>query len=170
MGHDCKPGLQALMLCGPANCAEVVGFAFLPALNRRPTTDAADPQSTPVLAFELIGTRFLRRMVRVLVATAVREALPQAAWFSSSCVDTCGGSAAGSSCAVAGAAATAEPGGHDKGCLVAGAAEAAAEAAAGWDAGGLLRAAASKDRQVTAAPARAEGLLFLEAGYSPLPV
>ncbi|KAL4420340.1 hypothetical protein ABPG77_006147 [Micractinium sp. CCAP 211/92] len=133
-------------------------------------TSLPDPQSTPVLAFELIGTRFLRRMVRVLVATAVREALPQAAWFSSSCGDTCGGSAAGSSCAVAGATATAEPGGHDKGCHVAGAAEAAAKAAAGWDAGGLLWAAASKDRRVTAAPAPAEGLLFLEAGYSPLPI
>lgn len=33
----------------------------------------------PALCVEVAGARFLRRMVRVLVATAVREALPAAA-------------------------------------------------------------------------------------------
>lgn len=101
----------------------------------------ADAQRTPVLAVELVGDRFLRRMVRVLVATAFREALPAAAWFAGQ--------------AHKAAAAADSP-----------AAAAAADGEAAWDAGALLRAAAARDRQGTAPPAPSEGLCFLEAGYS----
>mmetsp|Transcript_33577 Transcript_33577/g.94998 ORF Transcript_33577/g.94998 Transcript_33577/m.94998 type:complete len:434 (-) Transcript_33577:38-1339(-) len=41
-----------------------------------PTLDR--PDGTPVMAVELVGNRFLRRMVRVLVATAIREAVTPA--------------------------------------------------------------------------------------------
>jgi tRNA U38,U39,U40 pseudouridine synthase TruA len=34
-----------------------------------------------VLCVELVGNRFLRRMVRVLVATAIRESIPEAARY-----------------------------------------------------------------------------------------
>ena len=147
----------------------------------------ADAQRTPVLAIELVGNRFLRRMVRVLVATAVREAVPQGAVFASGCAQQAatGGTAAATEAAAAGEAAAA-----------AGVAAAASEAAlllqhedleshphcaptaaaggehAGepaWDAGALLRAIAAGDRSLTAPAAPAEGLCFLEAGYGSWP-
>ena len=105
-------------------------------------------------------------MVRVLVATAVREALPEAAWFGSGCSDSSGAGAENGTPAAAQGAAAAEADAGDHGCT---AAAGPAAAAGGWDAGGLLAVAASRDRRVSAAPAPAEGLLFLEAGYSPLP-
>ena len=37
--------------------------------------DGAGPSSVKALCVELVGSRFLRRMVRLLVGTAVREAL-----------------------------------------------------------------------------------------------
>ena len=55
-----------------------------------PTAHLSSPQACPtsssgpgvrVLCVELVGNRFLRRMVRVLVATAMRESIPAAARY-----------------------------------------------------------------------------------------
>lgn len=128
-----------------------------------------------MLAVELLGNRFLRRMVRVLVATAVREAIPQGAVFG----PTCGTQATPAAAAAAGQAAAAgrsasglQRQGLEPGCTEASSAP-ADEAAnhkleADWDAGALLRAVAAGDRSLTAPAAPAEGLCFLEAGYGPL--
>ncbi|PRW33719.1 tRNA pseudouridine synthase A [Chlorella sorokiniana] len=112
-----------------------------------------DAQRTPVLAVELLGNRFLRRMVRVLAATAVREAVPQGAVFGPPCGAAAGAAGAAAAAADQAAAAAATP--HEQ--------------AAAWDARALLRAVAIGDRSLTAPAAPAEGLCFLEAGYGPLP-
>lgn len=59
--------------------------APLPAGNAQPNAAGAGgalppgSASVPAIAIELVGDRFLRRMVRVLVGTALREAVPGAA-------------------------------------------------------------------------------------------
>lgn len=131
----------------------------------------ADARRTPVLAVELLGNRFLRRMVRVLVATVVREAVPQGAVFGPTCGTQAAAAAAGQ--AAAGRSASGlQRQGLEPGCT--GASSAPADEAANhkqeadWDAGALLRAVAAGDRSLTAPAAPAEGLCFLEAGYWPL--
>lgn len=112
-------------------------------------------------------------MVRVLVATAVREAVPLGAWFGPTCTPraaACGAAAA--ACTVA-AAAAAEVGMQqlrlNSCCTAAAPAAVQRQQEASWDDRALLRAIAAGDRSLTAPAAPAEGLCFLEAGYAPLP-
>lgn len=87
------PGPAACLVRSPrgAGCSggcrqgvHALSSLFLACIRRLHATSTllpAGPQPTRVLAIELVGDRFLRRMVRVLVATAVREAVPGAGWF-----------------------------------------------------------------------------------------
>jgi tRNA U38,U39,U40 pseudouridine synthase TruA len=109
------------------------------------------------LCIELAGDRFLRRMVRVLVATAVREALLlQQGQAASNCGTGPAAMAAADDRSESGAAAaatTATNGGDGTG----------ESSPAGLQA--LVVLAASMDRQATAPPAPALGLCFAAVGY-----
>lgn len=97
-------------------------------------------------------------MVRVLVATAVREAVPQAARAPRLALH--GEPAAGAS--------DQAPAGTALDATAAAAAEQIALPAPELDPCVLLRLAVTRDRRLTAPKAPAEGLCFLEAGYSSL--
>ncbi len=54
------------------------GVGAASASGRRSSARADPAQGCGALLVELVGSRFLRRMVRVLVATALRESIPGA--------------------------------------------------------------------------------------------
>jgi tRNA U38,U39,U40 pseudouridine synthase TruA len=112
-------------------------------------------QGVPCLCIELAGDRFLRRMVRVLVATAVREALLLQQGRAASICGTDDSLHTAAAAATEAATAVAAAGGDVVGGK--GGSPAGSQA--------LVALAASMDRQATAPPAPALGLCFAAVGY-----
>jgi tRNA U38,U39,U40 pseudouridine synthase TruA len=112
----------------------------------------------PCLCIELVGDRFLRKMVRVLVATAVREAVllqqdqaaaGKAAHADDNLMQGSTATAATAAAAAVGAEVSSETGSSKSGVGVQ----------------ALVALADSMDRQATAPPAPALGLCFAAVGY-----
>jgi tRNA U38,U39,U40 pseudouridine synthase TruA len=163
-GKDCECTLhvaRASLVHLPAPAAEQQGQLQQPAEQAPEAAAGAQQQGeqqqqqqqrgVPCLCIELAGDRFLRRMVRVLVATAVREALLLQQGQADAGVDA----GTGEGLVAASPAAAAEVGGSDgsgQGC-----------SSPGLQA--LVALAESMDRQATAPPAPALGLCFAAVGY-----